>query len=822
MPSFYPYTNFHELNLEWFMTHFEEIFQQWDALYQQMQTLGTQLQDSYDQFSADVLASYAQFTADITEQMTVWETNTEADISDWETATLAALDAWKTAFETLFNSTFSDLEDIKTDAEAARDAAIAAQEAAEAAAASFQTDKTLSVEDDPADAYVTGLNFDYLKDALTVSYRVYADSFIDGATGLDSQDRVRYFQINSAGNWALATSANTVTAFYQIPPGTRQVRITMQSGGYIAFLNSIDNIEAATPCDFAEDYPARIGYVDSNEHTYQILPDMNYIYILRSGSNGVTVTPTIYNDQYVEAGKIAYMTAANATSIASGTDYDTFDTQGVYTCNTEAIAESLLHCPTTSPHRLFVFDSIKLANSRITQLIITASATPAVWIRYCRDHTPFGDWIRISAGLIPENTAYSRKMDLMISRAQTKAPIVYSTLPKENNTLGVTDYYAEGDELQGVPYSSVWRDGLDVFRNLTLETFYSALANPASVLYTKNYTDMNVANAHCWYGAVCSTYITQLIGRRLFFTTDYLYTNLTDKESQSIYDLEVGDLIVSDNHEMIISNAYTDSFGVLKGMDVSEEVSIPSDNVRTTRTVYRQMTGTSTSMDHLINDFSYKIKQNPTSIVKEFDIPEFNKKVIYAKGNNTYLTPAEILSDGVWLYMPGVSTMYWKKDNGSWASVTVSSLPSDTVNGVTVYNVGSLMSGVGDYYFTDNTSNKPCFLKVIDFGTITLVGNTLTISGWQNCKPYNYYTVVERVAGANSFKGMNPTSGYYCHFTNRGAEINLDPGDTSTEITIPSDMLENNGTPYDRYKMWVEYDTGIGYAQAFSNLVVIS
>ena len=132
------------------------------------------------------------------------------------------------------------------------------------------------------------------------------------------------------------------------------------------------------------------------------------------------------------------------------------------------------------------------------------------------------------------------------------------------------------------------------------------------------------------------------------------------------------------------------------------------------------------------------------------------------------------------------------------------------------------MSGVGDYYFTDNTSNKPCFLKVIDFGTITLVGNTLTISGWQNCKPYNYYTVVERVAGANSFKGMNPTSGYYCHFTNRGAEINLDPGDTSTEITIPSDMLENNGTPYDRYKMWVEYDTGIGYAQAFSNLVVIS
>lgn len=97
----YPYTNFHELNLDWFIKKFKEIFDEWDALYAEMQAW----KDETD-------ASLAE-----------WKTVTEQDISDWEAGVISDLNDWKDAFETLFSSTFDNLTQIKTDAENARDAA---------------------------------------------------------------------------------------------------------------------------------------------------------------------------------------------------------------------------------------------------------------------------------------------------------------------------------------------------------------------------------------------------------------------------------------------------------------------------------------------------------------------------------------------------------------------------------------------------------------------------------------------------------------------------------------------------------------------------
>lgn len=86
----YPWANYQELNLAFFIARFQEIFRQWAALL---------------------------------EDMEAWKAQTETDIGSWETGVLSDLDAWKTDFQELFDRTFSDLQQIKTDAEAARDLA---------------------------------------------------------------------------------------------------------------------------------------------------------------------------------------------------------------------------------------------------------------------------------------------------------------------------------------------------------------------------------------------------------------------------------------------------------------------------------------------------------------------------------------------------------------------------------------------------------------------------------------------------------------------------------------------------------------------------
>lgn len=151
----YPYTNFHELNLVYFLRHFKEIFDQWASLYEEMTSWKASTTEDLDAWKAEVLGDIDQWETDLNAALALWKTDTETDISTWESATMAALEAWQTAFETLFSSTFSDLSDIKTAAEAAQAAAETAQAAAEAAAA--------SVESSAAQITANANNIDMLK-----------------------------------------------------------------------------------------------------------------------------------------------------------------------------------------------------------------------------------------------------------------------------------------------------------------------------------------------------------------------------------------------------------------------------------------------------------------------------------------------------------------------------------------------------------------------------------------------------------------------------------------------------------------------------------
>lgn len=129
----YPWLNFQELNLAYFIKHFREIFQQWDELLNDMIEWKDATDADLAEWKSTVESGISSWESGLLQSMEDWKDQTEADISTWEAATLAALDAWKTATTVVFETIRTEAaasataaESAATDAESAREGAISA------------------------------------------------------------------------------------------------------------------------------------------------------------------------------------------------------------------------------------------------------------------------------------------------------------------------------------------------------------------------------------------------------------------------------------------------------------------------------------------------------------------------------------------------------------------------------------------------------------------------------------------------------------------------------------------------------------------------
>ena len=129
MPGFdnYPYTNFHELNLDYFIKEFKRIFDEWDELYETMTGWKDATDAELAAWKTSTLADMSAWETALLASLDAWKTATGADITDWETGVLSDLDDWKDTFTAYVGT-------ITTDAEAARDAAAASATAASGSA----------------------------------------------------------------------------------------------------------------------------------------------------------------------------------------------------------------------------------------------------------------------------------------------------------------------------------------------------------------------------------------------------------------------------------------------------------------------------------------------------------------------------------------------------------------------------------------------------------------------------------------------------------------------------------------------------------------
>ena len=373
--------------------------------------------------------------------------------------------------------------------------------------------------------------------------------------------------------------------------------------------------------------------------------------------------------------------------------------------------------------------------------------------------------------------------------AQWTKPVVTTaaTYPKLNTA---EDFIPLGYSTPGLIYSSTLRDGTDALWNVNPSTYYSAVQNPASVLYTEDNRG-RVWNEAGYYGSVCSTTALKACGYKYPYNTYEVNALFTEKTDHSIENVEPGDILWTSGHVAGVVEVIESSDNVVLGVRIVEQ----SGYIRAF--TIRSSDWETYFTDHWEKIYRGQIDENFSEVI---DYPE-NSSIIFSRGNNTYVTDYGVMQ----FYIPSATKVYMTKD-GRTDVYEKTSFPTAEVNGVTVYDLASLFTGVGNYWFHTDVNATDICIKVINQGTVTISGTTATVSGYENCKPVVYYVVdIYPVSEKSSYNFYKAPEGYTS--SKRSRYFTDITSDTFEIIDIPESG---------RFKLDIMYDTGFGWARFLS------
>ena len=373
--------------------------------------------------------------------------------------------------------------------------------------------------------------------------------------------------------------------------------------------------------------------------------------------------------------------------------------------------------------------------------------------------------------------------------AQWTKPVVTTaaTYPKLNTA---EDFIPLGYSTPGLIYSSTLRDGTDALWNVNPSTYYSAVQNPASVLYTEDNRG-RVWNEAGYYGSVCSTTALKACGYKYPYNSHEVNALFTEKTDHSIGNVEPGDILWTSGHVAGVVEVIESSDNVVLGVRIVEQSGYIK--VFTIRAADWETYFTG----HWTKLYRGDIDENFSEAI---EYPE-NSSIIFSRGNNTYVTDYSVMQ----FYIPSATKVYMTKD-GRTDVYEKSSFPTAEVNGVIVYDLASLFTGVGDYYFHTDVNSTDVCIKVINHGTVTISGTTATLSGYENCKPVVYFVVdIYPLSEKNSYNFYKAPEGYTS--SKRSYYFTDITSDTFEIIDIPESG---------RFKLDIMYDTGLGWARFLS------
>ena len=151
-----------------------------------------------------------------------------------------------------------------------------------------------------------------------------------------------------------------------------------------------------------------------------------------------------------------------------------------------------------------------------------------------------------------------------------------STIYRDTNQVrqDVDTFVAAYRPQKGVNYSSVRCYEKFVGDNVLFETYFSALANPRSVMYTRPQHGQGRAMS-AFYGTVCSSFAAYVLNQPVRFPCSKWPTipGVTEVDTTELENLQLCDAVLSPSHIAIITDIKRDVDGKVHIITVSESTS---------------------------------------------------------------------------------------------------------------------------------------------------------------------------------------------------------------------------------------------------------
>ena len=440
------------------------------------------------------------------------------------------------------------------------------------------------------------------------------------------------------------------------------------------------------------------------------------------------------------------------------------------------------------------------ANSSIKHGLaqLAISQTNELAIRY---RTSFGwkDWTIYKNDIIIEgggsgNSSEENKIRAFVNKCFTKwTPL--NNIPTPTNNL---DYY--NGIISGLPYSSVFPYGQDILYNRNLSTFYSALENPASILYTKGYG----GNTHTgsYYGVVCSSFVDYLCNQDIYWTTSELPEVLDKIDYIDIEQLNVGDILYGEGHCKIITKVFVDE-------NSNYYITVTEQKQNETQ----ELTYDKEGFDRILagtdphDSKPYKLGRFPNQGIRILPRIEYSNEIISEYGDRTYFS----LNEDIFIYVTSGDSIIINNGSSN-ININLSSLPTKQVGDTIMYNIKEHLNNVGEYKLYLTQASIPAILKIINTGNVVLDGTTVNISGYSdNVKPVWWQTVTVKLKISTEYSTFPAPEGYMGTYTK-----------------MAKGFIDNNifnityDDTFEGYYVRCYYDTGYGFAYNDSNIVMLN
>lgn len=398
--------------------------------------------------------------------------------------------------------------------------------------------------------------------------------------------------------------------------------------------------------------------------------------------------------------------------------------------------------------------------------------------------------------------------------------IAQSDIPYLVNGVGGT--VVSGTEMTGLPYSDVRYNYNDLFFNRSWYSFLTASLNPAADIYRFRGGAVGASGKACYWGGICSSWICWFLGLDMLYVEDELENLIEFFDYNDLGDLQVGDIIIKgintiSGHVMCISRLFFDTAGQVDSVELTD-MAEPGLRIR--------------KVDKTFIDSLYKYKGgqylfcrlpkvNVRSVNKQKD---FNRHVLSNRGDSAWF----ISGESIYLYVDDVNTypnLYYKKINESnYASIAFASLPTETINGHTVYNASQIFSDNADYLYATDTIGAMNELAVVDLGDITISGGTFSVSGYSA----NVYPSWYQFFYANEEAQASSPDDDIIKYTNKAKYTDTEwyggwqCDNSQTKFNLRYDGLAFNPPQVESaIGAWVRiyYKTNYGYAVQDSNII---